>query len=176
MLDVDNITVAIISGLISFFLGAAASEFVFKIFYARWLDRKESERKIREMSFPLLRSADALDKRIEILLKNALSGRVDNDPDFLLNNYYLFANFFGLCKIIENQGFFEYMTDEKARAFSINLYNVYKGLNSFSYFEKVEDKNNFSIEKIESTTIPKLASNAIGEFMVIKENDGRYRT
>jgi hypothetical protein len=124
---------------------------------------------LRKYSYPLLRAADTLDRRIENLTRFVDKKWFDdpNDDYYRVSTLYLLGRYFGWCNILENEAFLEYVQpDRKARDFSIQFARVFKGITGFYYFQDLVEAEEFSLAEIEAATVPRLAVTAIGELMV----------
>jgi hypothetical protein len=121
---------------------------------------------LRMYRYPLLRSADSLDRRLENMI-NFIGKKWYEDPRddyYRLSTLYLFGNYLGWCKILEDAAFLEFETsDRRAREFSIRFYRVFKAMTGFWYFS---DLDKGEIEDVEAATVPRLALTAIGELML----------
>ncbi|MBN1273447.1 MAG: hypothetical protein JXB26_14360 [Candidatus Aminicenantes bacterium] len=86
------------------------------------------------------------------------------DDYYRLSTLYLFGNYLGWCKTLEDVAFLEFETsNRKAREFSIHFYRVFKTLTGFWYFSGLDEGE---IEGVEEATVPRLALTAIGELMI----------
>ena len=140
-------------------------EFLFdKIIGSRYLRKREAKKMLRKYSRPILQAADSLDRRIENMMAFIDKGWFD-DPDddyYRLSTLYVFGRYFGWCKIVEDETFLEFeLSDTEEKEFIRHFYRVFKGINSFYYFESVFDE----MHDIENATVPRFALTAIGELM-----------
>jgi hypothetical protein len=124
---------------------------------------------LRKYSYPLLRAADTLDRRIENLIRFVSEKWFDdpNDDYYRISTLYLLGSYFGWCKILENEAFLEYeISDKRAKDFSIQFNRVFKGITGFYYFQDVKDSE---MSSVETATVPRLALTALGELMMKKD-------
>lgn len=129
-----------------------------------------AEAVLRKYLYPILLAADALDRRLENLIRFADPKWFDDPKDdyYRLSTLYLFGCYFGWCKILENEAFLQYeVSDRRSKNFSIHFKRVFKGIDSFYYFQDLGER----VSTIEKATVPRLALTAIGELM-IKEPAG----
>ena len=124
---------------------------------------------LRKYSYPLLRAADTLDRRIENLIRFVSKQWFDdpNDDYYRISTLYLLGSYFGWCKILENEAFLEYeISDKRAKGFSIQFNRVFKGITGFYYFQDLKDSE---MSSVETATVPRLALTALGELMMKKD-------
>lgn len=126
---------------------------------------------LRKYSYPILRAADTLDRRIQNLISFVYKKWYDdtNDDYYRLSTLYAFGCYFGWCKILENEAFIEFQSsDRKAREFNIHFNRVFKGITGFYYFKDIEHDE---MPSVEEATVPRLALTGIGELMIKKPED-----
>jgi hypothetical protein len=126
---------------------------------------------LRMYTYPILRAAYTLVRRLQNFVRFADKNWFDNTKDdyYRLSTLYLLGCYFGWCKILENEAFLEYETsNKKAKLFNIQYNRVFKGITGFYYFK---DVNNDEMSSVEEATVPRMALTAIGELM-IKESKG----
>jgi hypothetical protein len=167
-LDENSIPWIAVSGVIGA-LSAAGIRFLFDQVLSPGLQSaRKAKAAVRRYSYPLLRAAETLDRRIENLIRFADQKWFD-DPDddyYRLSTLYLFGCYFGWCNILENEAFLEYVrSDRKARVFSTRFYTVFKGITGFFYFQDLITEEELSTTEVENATVPRLALTAIGELM-----------
>lgn len=169
----------IISAGIGGLLGALI-KFVFEqVLGPRLRSVRAAKVALRRYTYPILRTADTLDRRIENLIRFVDKKWFDDPKEdyYRLSTLYLFGRYFGWCKILENEAFLKYeISDRKARNFNIRFYRVFKGITGFDYFkdlkaDEFEDLEADEVSSIEAATVPRLALTAIGELM-IKKHEG----
>ena len=169
----------IISAGIGGLLGALI-KFVFEqVLGPRLRSVRAAKVALRRYTYPILRAADTLDRRIENLIRFVDKKWFDDPKEdyYRLSTLYLFGRYFGWCKILENEAFLKYeISDRKARNFNIRFYRVFKGITGFDYFkdlkaDEFEDLEADEVSSIEAATVPRLALTAIGELM-IKKHEG----
>jgi hypothetical protein len=147
----------------------ALVKFVFEQVLGPKYERKRSAKAaLRKYSYPLLRAADTLDRRVQNFIR-FVSKKWFDDPKedyYRLSTLYLFGCYFGWCKILEDEAFLEFeLSDRKARDFNIQFKRVFKGLTGFYYFQ---DLNATEMPAIETAQVPRLALTGIGELMIKK--------
>ncbi|NJK70321.1 MAG: hypothetical protein HC941_30850 [Microcoleus sp. SU_5_3] len=133
--------------------------------------RRTSYQALRKYSYPLLRAADKLDRRLENFINFIDENWFDNSSDdyYRISALYLFSCYFGWCKILEDEAFLEYETsDKEARLFNIEFYTVFKAMTGFHYFREISGEQ---LSSTKEATIPRLALTAIGELMIEERKD-----
>ncbi len=142
-------------------------DFVFNQLIAPKLQiSRDSKAAIKKYRYPILRSADALDRRLENLIKFVDKKWFDDSEDdyYRLSTLYLIGCYFGWSKVLEDEAFLEYeLSNKKAKQFSIQFNRVFKGLTGFYYFK---DVNHSEMPDIKQASVPRLALTAIGELML----------
>ena len=165
----NSIPWVILTGGVGALLGASF-KFIFDNLLGPTLESSRAARAaMRKYSYPLLRAAEALDRRLENLFRHADKKWFDDPKDdyYRISTLYLFGCYFGWCNILEKEAFLEYVeSDKKARDFSTQFYRVFKGITGFYYFEDLLEEESISAEQVEAATVPRLALTAIGELMV----------
>ena len=129
---------------------------------------RDSKAAIKKYRYPILRSADTLDRRLENLIKFVDRKWFDDPEDdyYRLSTLYLMGCYFGWSKVLEDEAFLEYeLSNKKAKQFSIQFNRVFKGLTGFYYFKDVKDSE---MSDIKQASVPRLALTAIGELMLKK--------
>lgn len=130
--------------------------------------KRNARYSLKRFSNPLMLSASSLARTTELYLKNLDKNWLCEDDDyFLLNILYSFGKYFGWCKIIEDKSLFEIDASitTGAKKFVTKFYRVYKGLNSFYYFENLLKNKPESICTIEKASVKRMDIQAIGELM-----------
>lgn len=130
--------------------------------------KRNARYSLKRFSNPLMLSASSLARTTELYLKNLDKNWLCEDDDyFLLNILYSFGKYFGWCKIIEDKSLFEIDASitTGAKKFVTKFYRVYKGLNSFYYFENLLNNKPESICTIEKASVKRMDIQAIGELM-----------
>lgn len=151
---------------------AKCSEFLFvHIAGPRYKRKKEARALLKKYSCPILKAADSLDRRVQGMI-DYIDKNEFNDPEddyYRLSTLYVFGRYFGWCHILESQTFLEFeLSDIEEKRFNKCFYRVFKGINSFYYFDDlVEDE----MSSIKAATVPHFAHTAIGELM-IEKSDG----
>lgn len=161
----------IISSGLGGIIGALINFIFQQILTPQLQHRRTSNQALRKYSYPLLKAADKLDKRLENFINFVNEAWFDDPSDdyYHVSTLYLFGCYFGWCKILENEAFLEYETsDKKARLFNIQFYTVFKAITGFHYFREISNEQHFSVKE---ATIPRLVLTAIGELMIEEEKD-----
>jgi hypothetical protein len=152
--------------LLSSFLGGvigASVRFVFEDLLRPWLGwRRDERRVVKRYTVPLIRTADTLERRINIMIRNAGQQWFATDEYFRLSTLYQFGELLGWIRILEREiGFLPLESTRRGRRFRTRLYGVFRALASHAYFRRWGP----SIEAIEATLVPRLMLSAIGEVM-----------
>lgn len=131
--------------------------------------KRKAKQALKRYSNPLLLSADSLVRCLELYLKNIDQNWINDEDDyFKMNILYCFGQYFGWCKVIEEKSFFELdvSISRQSSLFIQKFYRVYKGLNSFYYFENIIKENPEFTHEVERASIKRLHIQAIGELMI----------
>jgi hypothetical protein len=162
----------LISALLGGIIGAGIKLLFENVFAVQIGDHRSARLAIRKYNYPLLRSAESLNRYIELLLHNIDKKWFDDKEDnyFKLALLYQFSDFFGWINILEEEAFLEYEASSKrdVRQFNICFYDAIQCLNSFRYFIQKENPV-WSTEEIEKGTLHKMIISAIGELMMVTE-------
>lgn len=133
--------------------------------------RRNAKLALKRYSNPLLLSADSLVRCCELYMKNIDKNWIrENEDYFKMDILYCFGRYFGWCLIVENKSFFELdaSISRKSNHFMQKFHRVYKGLNSFFYFEDIIKDNLEKSDQLEKASIKRLHIQAIGELMIVK--------
>ena len=163
----------LISAGVGGFIGALIKFIFEQVLGPRLQTMRSSRASIRKYTYPILRSAYTLVRRLQNLIRFADRKWFDDTKDdyYHLSTLYLFGRYFGWCKILENEAFLEYETsDQKAKLFNIQYNRVFKGITGFYYFKDLEEGE---ISSVEEATVPRMALTAIGELMIKKSEGGK---
>ena len=128
--------------------------------------RMEARQAFKKYRYPIIRAADALDRRLQNFVQFVDRKWYDDvrDSYYCISTLYLMGAYFGWCKILEDESFIELLhSDKRAKKHTIMLNTVYKGLTGFEYFARNPDIPTAAVEAVE---VPRLAITAIGELMV----------
>lgn len=163
------IAVAAAGGLIG-----ALAKFVFEqVLASRFQESRSARATVRKYSYPLLRAADTLDRRLENYIMHVKKGWFDlqDDDYYRLGTLYQFGSYFAWCTILEEAAFIgHHRSNQRAREFSRNFYTVFKGLSGFHCFSEFERVHR-DVD-VSKAGVPRLALTAIGELMVRRTEDG----
>ncbi len=132
---------------------------------------RDAKAAIKKYRYPILRSADTLDRRLENLIKFVDRKWLDDPEDnyYRLSTLYILGCYFGWSKVLEDEAFLEYeLSNKRAKQFSIQFNRVFKGLTGFYYFKDVDDSE---MPNIKQASVPRLALTAVGELMLKKSQD-----
>lgn len=131
----------------------------------RYRRKSLAQEQFKRYKLPLLRAADALDRRLANFMSHHSEGWYESQEDdyYRVSTLYLFGQFFGWCKIIEDSEMFALDVPNKHLSEFINrFYRIFKGFTGFYYF-----KNSGQwMAGIKESTTPRLALTAIGELMI----------
>jgi len=154
----------VVSAAVGGLIGASIKFIFDQVLSHRLSQRRQISRIVTQYSNPILRAANALERRINVHVLN-----IEREgPDFDKSDYcrlsflYLFGSYLGWSQIVEREvKFLEFETSQKSREFNARFNAVYKAFTGFDYFQDIADAH-----AIESSTIPRLTLTAIGELMI----------
>lgn len=152
-------------------IGALVKFLFEQVLSVRYQHEFDAQAALNTYKYPLLRTADALDRRLQNYIQFVEKRWYDDPKDnyYRISTLYLLGAYFGWCKILEDESFIEYETSNaRARKFNIMFNTVYKGLTGFQYFDKIDG---LPISEIEVASVPRLAITAISELMIKKPSD-----
>jgi hypothetical protein len=151
----------LLSSVIGGIVGTGVT-FVFEDVLRPWLTfQRDTSRLIRTYTTPLLRSAERLETRINILLRNAERGWYADDEYFRLSTLFIFGEHLGWIRNIEREfGFVPMESSKRDRAFNSGLNGIFRALSSFSYFRWHPDP-----VAVSASEVPRLMGSAMGEAM-----------
>lgn len=148
--------------------------------------RREVPRLASKYTIPLLRSAEALERRINILVNNHEHHWYEKDEYFRLSTLYVFGEYFGWVRIVEQSvGFLPFESSKKGKRFNRRLTGVFRALCSHAYFRTEPE------EAVSDSLIERFKLTAIGEVMITADqgkaieytgfvqkyrSDGQYRS
>jgi len=148
--------------------------------------RREARQLVSKYTTPLLRSAEGLERRINILVNNAEHCWFETDEYFKLSTLYVFGQYLGWVRIVEQSfGFLPFESSRKGSKFNRRLHGVFRALSSHAYFRKDPQ------EAVGDSLIERFKLTAIGEVMIAADqgkvieytdfvqryrSDGQYRT
>lgn len=149
-------------------------------------DRREARRLVGKYTVPLLRSAEALERRINILVNNEEHRWLESDEYFRLSTLYVFGEYFGWIRIVEQSfGFLPFESSRKGSKFNLRLNGVFRALSSHAYFrgESEQEVSDSLIERFKLTAVGEVMINADGnrvieytDFVQRYQNDARFRS
>ncbi|MBP1466713.1 hypothetical protein EYB53_013435 [Candidatus Chloroploca sp. M-50] len=155
----------VISAGVGGIIGALIKFLFEEILQTRYRYSVNSRKVLKKYTYPILRAADTLDKRLENLIRFSNKNWFDKSEQdyYKISTLYIFGCYIGWCKILEDEAFIEYeMSNKKARDFSIRFNTVFKSLTNFSYFQT----SNIDTLAIQEATPPRFTLTAIGELMI----------
>ncbi len=149
-------------------------------------NRREARHLVSKYTVPLLRSAEALERRINILVNNAEHRWFETDEYFRLSTLFVFGEYFGWIRIVEQSfGFLPFESSKKGAKFNRRLNGIFRALSSHAYFRKESDQavSESLIERFKLTAIGEVMINADGnrvieytDFVQRYRSDGQYRS
>ena len=125
--------------------------------------RREAKHIVRHYTVPLVRSADALERRINILIRNERKHWFENDEYFRISTLYQFGELLGWIRIVEREvGFLPFESDKRCRQFNQRINGIFRALSSHAYFHRRWFRD---VDSVDASIIPRLMLTAIGEAM-----------
>jgi hypothetical protein len=150
----------LVSSIIGGVIGATLKFIFQEVFSYRLGWRRRTVRIVRKYTTPLVRSAEALERRINIYIRNPGSRWFTDDEYFRLSTLYAFGEYLGWIRILERRfGFLPFESSKRGSQFRLRLYGVFRALSSASYFRASNDANE------DESAIPRLMLTAVGEAM-----------
>jgi hypothetical protein len=156
--------------LISSFVGGvvgASVKFLFEdILRPRLGTRRETRAVTRKYATPLVRSAEALERRINNLIRNRDRRWYEDSEYYRLSTLYAFAEHLSWIRMVEEEfGFLPFESSRKGREFNQRSNGIFRALSSFAYFGWSDE-----FEAIDASQVPRLMLTAVGEAMI--DDDG----
>lgn len=166
---------ALISAVIGGAVGAGI-KFLFEGLLTPGLNRKREARRLIDLyTAPLRRSAEALERQLNNLVRNVARASYRDSPYYRLSTLYTFGEYLAWIKLIERDfGFVDYGSSRRSQEFSKLLYGLFRALTSFAYFRWARDRKDIPESSIEDSGVPRNMLRAIGEAMV--DDGGERRT
>lgn len=161
--SMQNNTVAwlVISTLVGGVLGAAVRFLAEDVLRPRAGVIRETRRIERQYATPLLRSAEALERRINIMVRNEEKHWFSTDEYMRLSTLYILGEHLGWVRIIERQfGFLPFESARRGRQLNRRLNGLFRALSSHAYFRWHPDQ-----DAVSRSAVPRLMFSAIGEVM-----------
>jgi hypothetical protein len=132
-------------------------------------NRRETERVVKRYTTPLLRSAEALERRINILVRNERRGWYEDDEYYRMSTLFVFGQYLGWVHILEREfGFLPVESLRKGKEFQHHLNGLFRALSSFSYFRSYPDQDAVGVSQV-----PRLMLTAVGESVTIIDESPR---
>jgi hypothetical protein len=151
----------VISSLVGGMIGAFVKflfEDVLRPFFG-W--RRDTAAIVRRYTTPLIRSAESLERRINILVRNEQRKWFEEDEYFRLSTLYVLGEYLGWVRIVERRfGFLPFESSRRGRKFNRHLNGLFRALTSHAYFRAHPDT-----DAVERSVVPRLMLTAIGEAM-----------
>jgi hypothetical protein len=123
--------------------------------------RRDTAKIARQYTTPLVRSAEALERRINILVRNERERWYVADEYFRVSTLYVFGEYLAWNKVLEAKfGFLPFESSRKGRQFNERLRGVLGALSSHSYFRHLNDP-----VSVDRSSVPRFMLSAVGEAM-----------
>lgn len=151
----------VLSSAVGALFGATVKYLYEEVARSRRTLRHETRRVIDRYTAPLVRSAEALERRINILVRNEEKRWFEEDEYVRLSTLYVFGEHLGWIRIIEREfGFLPYESSRGGQRFNSALYGLFKALTSHAYFRWHSDQ-----DAVAASAQPRLVLSAVGEVM-----------
>jgi hypothetical protein len=125
--------------------------------------RRETRAVVRRYQAPLVRSAEALERRINILVRNEAEDWFVHDEYVRLSTLYALGEHLGWVRIIERRfGFLPFESLGEGRAFGRRINGIFRALSSHAYFRWHPDQ-----AAVSESLVPRLMLTAVGEAMTV---------
>lgn len=160
-----------LSSIVGGIIGAAIKLLSENIFTQNIIQNRQALDHFKAYSFKLLKSAQALNKRIDFIIKDNANVYRYEDENSKMSLYYVFATYFGWSKIIQEDAIDKFQRiPRKMRQFNIAFLSTLKGLSGNQYFADI-----CKVEEVfaKSAVIPNYCHMAIGELMMAKIEDNK---
>jgi hypothetical protein len=157
---------ALIASVVGGFVGAGV-KFTFEDVLRPKLGwRRDTQHVVRRFTTPLTRSAEALERRINNLVRNEDEHWFETSEYYRLSTLYVFGEHLGWIRLIERRfGFVPIEAMHSGRAFTERLNGVFRGLTSFAYFRSYQSGD------VDNSAVPRLMLTAIGEAMAATDRE-----
>jgi len=153
----------VLSKLVGAVLGAGVRFLAEDVLRPRLGVSHETRRVLRRFSTPLVRSAESLERRINILVRNEDKNWFTTDEYMRLSTLYIVGEHLGWVRIIERQfGFLPFESARRGRELNRRLTGIFRALSSHAYFRWHPDQG-----MVSDSTVPRLMLTAIGEAMTV---------
>jgi len=157
----------VVSSLVGGLIGSSVRFLFEDILRPRIGWQRETAQVVRRYTAPLIRSAEALERRINILVRNEKHRWFDNDEYFRLSTLFAFGEFLGWVRLVERRfGFLPFESSRRGRQFDRRLNGLFRALSSHAYFRWHADQ-----DSIDASEIPRGMLRAIGEVMTASNDD-----
>jgi len=157
----------LISSVVGGIVGSAV-KFAFEDVLRPFLGwRRDAKHVVRQYTTPLTRSAEALERRINNLVRNEERGWFEHDEYFRLSLLYAFGEHLGWIRIVERRfGFLPFESSRRGERFNRRLNGIFRGLTSHAYFRDADTV------AVDASTVPRLMLTAVGECMAAEDGAG----
>ncbi|WP_208903106.1 hypothetical protein [Streptomyces incarnatus] len=151
-----------VSSLVGALVGATV-KFAFEDLLRPWAGVHYETRKIlNRYSTPLARSAESLERRINLLVRNEEKNWLREDEYTLLSSLYAFGEYLCWIRIIEREfGFLPFEVSRRGRLLNHQMHGIFRALTSHGYFKSCEDQ-----DAVGRSAVPRLMLSAVGEAMI----------
>jgi hypothetical protein len=128
--------------------------------------RRDAKQVVRRYTTPLVRSGEALERRINILVRNEEKRWFEEDEYFRLSTLYAFGEHLGWIRIVERRfGFLPFESSRRGKRFNQRLNGIFRALTSHAYFRHAP------VADVDASTIPRLMLTAVGESMTTEDGE-----
>lgn len=158
--------------LVSSFVGGvigASVRFLFEdVLRPRLGWHREAEQIVRRYTTPIVRAADSLERRINILVRNEKEHWFENDEYFRMSSLYQFGVLLGWIRILERKfGFLPFESSRRGSQFNSRVNGIFRALSSHAYFHTwIAD-----VASVDASLVPRLMFSAIGEAMTAEADE-----
>jgi hypothetical protein len=157
---------ALLASVIGGIVGASA-RFTFEDLLRPALGwRRDTRHIVSRFTTPLLRSAEALERRINNFILNDNSRWFETDEYYRLSTLYIFGEHLAWVRIMERRfGFIPVEATSQGKAFTTRLYGTARALTSFAYFRGCD------VAEVAASAVPRLMLTAVGEAMTASDHE-----
>ncbi|UYQ94170.1 hypothetical protein MKQ68_03575 [Chitinophaga horti] len=160
-----------VSSVVGGIIGAAIKVLSENVFTHNIIQNRQALDHFKTYSFKLLKSAQALNRRLDFIIKDNANVYRYEDENSKMSLYYVFATYFGWSKIIQEDALDKFQRiPKKMRQFNIAFLNTLKGLSGNQYFTDI-----CKVEEVfaRSAVVPNYCFTAIGELMMANIDDNK---
>ncbi|HEU0132630.1 MAG TPA: hypothetical protein VFQ85_16720 [Mycobacteriales bacterium] len=161
----------LLSSLVGGIIGSGVKFLFEDVLRPRLGTRRETRAVTNRYATPLVRSAEALERRINLLVINAGRDWWATSEYYRLSTLYAFGEHLAWIRLVEEDvGFLPFESSRKGRQFSRRLNGVFRALSSWTYFTGCADTG-----RVDASTVPRLMLTAVGEAMIREDRKGPRR-